>query len=75
MLQNRENCIRNAWLSATVPCEDCRLLNDFPDSDMKFWLKIVSVHVISPQVVWVKSWREFPKLSVKTDKVPFMRSL
>ena len=37
--------------NATVPCGDCRLLSGFLDPNMrKLQLKIVSVHVIPPQV-------------------------
>jgi hypothetical protein len=37
----------------------------------KLQVKIVSVQVIPPQIE--KTMRKFPKLSLKTDEVPFWR--
>lgn len=46
--------------------EEHKLLISFLDSNTgKHQLKIVSVHVITPQVIYTKTWRKLIKLSIK----------
>jgi hypothetical protein len=53
-----------------------RLMSGFLNSNMeKLWLKIVSIQVIPPQVTETKMWRKFTISPIKTDEIPFWRSL
>jgi len=49
--------------------EEHKLLISFLDSNMgKHQLKIVSILVITPQVIHMKTWRKFIKLSIEIVK-------
>jgi hypothetical protein len=39
------------------------------------WLKIVSVHIIPPQAVHTKTWRNFEVSSTMTNEGPFQKLL
>jgi hypothetical protein len=60
----------------TIPLGVQGLLIGFASSDIeKLHLKMVSIQGIPLQVAQTEAWRKFEKLSVKTDKVLFCRSL
>jgi hypothetical protein len=62
-------------LLVTMPWGEHRLLSGFLDSTRGNRLRIVSVQVVPPHVAQTKTWRNFANTSVKTDEVPFRRSL